>query len=89
MLAMLEEDNQETHGGNIILQPPKGSNKLTDVDSDSTGEETNTLKSKKTVNKHIWGWEALLFKSWLHKLVSLQIQDIRYISINILPLTTC
>ena len=43
MLAMLEEEDQETRGGNIILPrppSPKGSNELTDVDPDSTDEET-------------------------------------------------
>ena len=37
---MLEEENQETCGGNIILQPPEGFNELTDMYSDSTDEET-------------------------------------------------
>ena len=40
MLAMLEEEDQENREGNIIFQPPEGSNELTDVDSDSTDEET-------------------------------------------------
>ena len=37
---MLKEENQETCGGNIILHIPEGFNKLTDMYSDSTDEET-------------------------------------------------